>query len=414
MPTKPPPKRALIIVGASARAAAASARRAGLDPWCVDLFADRDLRAIAPVRRCPLQDYPDGMAALLRDAPDAPVLLTGAMENHPEAVAAIARERPLLGPPPEAIRAARDPHLLAGLPGVPGLGRCAVRFDAAEPGLSIPSNEAHSPGPASWVRKPLRSAGGRGVQMLIQSPAARPGATVSAKTEAEAAAGHLPDHYFQQFIPGSAVGAVFVAGRHGLRLAGISRQIVGDPSLGATGFQYVGSLGPIALTERQRFALVALGEMLVERAGLRGLFGVDLILDPTGDLWPIEVNPRYPASVEVLEAAGAAPVLADLDEFQGGEARPPGDTAPAATSPVPGSAVTPIHGKAIAFARESVVAPDLYAWFAPDEIADVPEAGEPTPAGRPICTLLAHARTEQACLARLHALADRLYTRLST
>jgi hypothetical protein len=41
----------VLILGASARAAAYSARRADLQPACIDLFADRDLAAVCPSRR---------------------------------------------------------------------------------------------------------------------------------------------------------------------------------------------------------------------------------------------------------------------------------------------------------------------------------------------------------------------------
>ncbi|MCX5660088.1 MAG: ATP-grasp domain-containing protein [Planctomycetota bacterium] len=386
----PPPS--IIIVGASARAAAASAIRAGLAPWCVDLFADRDLRAIAPALRCPMHGYPDAIADLLHDAPHAPVLLTGAMENHPDTVAAIAQLRPILGSPPSAIRAARDPRILTSLPVCPGLRQCAVRFDRDDNGTADAA--------MAWLRKPLRSAAGRGIHVERHIPGnARHNA---APPEANASP---PGFYLQQFIPGSPVGAVFTASHNGLRLVGLSRQIIGDPALGAHGFQYAGSIGPISLTPRQREALTHLGASLVARAGLRGLFGVDLILDPAGDLSPIEVNPRYPASVEVLEAAGTAPVLADLDEFREFASALP-------APPTPTSSPVPIHGKAIAYARHDTIVPDLYSIFAADQIADVPDPDEPTPAGRPICTLLASGPSEADCLGRLHALAERLYTRL--
>ena len=47
----------LVIIGASARAAAFSAHRAGMRPWCVDLFGDADLARRFPVRRVALADY---------------------------------------------------------------------------------------------------------------------------------------------------------------------------------------------------------------------------------------------------------------------------------------------------------------------------------------------------------------------
>ena len=50
----------LLIFGASVRAAAFSALRAGLQPWCADLFADADLRARCPTIQVPPGLYPQG------------------------------------------------------------------------------------------------------------------------------------------------------------------------------------------------------------------------------------------------------------------------------------------------------------------------------------------------------------------
>ena len=48
--------------------------------------------------------------------------------------------------------------------------------------------------------------------------------------------------------------------------------------------------------------LQQLGLDLARGCGLRGLFGVDFVLSE-GVPWPVEINPRYTASVEVLEYA---------------------------------------------------------------------------------------------------------------
>jgi predicted ATP-grasp superfamily ATP-dependent carboligase len=48
---------------------------------------------------------------------------------------------------------------------------------------------------------------------------------------------------------------------------------------------------------------------LAERWGLCGLFGVDTVLADE-EVWTIEVNPRYPASVEVWERATGASAVA--------------------------------------------------------------------------------------------------------
>src|SRR5579862_6220291 len=105
----------LIIVGASVRAAAGSARRAGLVPWCADLFADTDLRAMVPtVVRCPPDRYPRQLLKILGTAPACPWTYTGALENHPELIQLMADVRPLWGNGPAALAASRSPFAVAG------------------------------------------------------------------------------------------------------------------------------------------------------------------------------------------------------------------------------------------------------------------------------------------------------------
>ena len=74
----------LIILGATARAAAFSAQRAGMRPWCVDLFADADLARACPARRVALDAFPAGLIDALAGAPDGPVIYTGGLENRPD------------------------------------------------------------------------------------------------------------------------------------------------------------------------------------------------------------------------------------------------------------------------------------------------------------------------------------------
>src|SRR5216683_2016111 len=89
-------KEHLLILGASARAAAFSALRAGLRPWCADLFADRDLQARCPVQRLS-NGYPQGFAQMIRSDQPGPWLYTGGLENWPKLVRSWQRRRPLWG-----------------------------------------------------------------------------------------------------------------------------------------------------------------------------------------------------------------------------------------------------------------------------------------------------------------------------
>ena len=105
-------------------------------------------------------------------------------------------------------------------------------------------------------------------------------------------------------------------------------------------------MGPLDLRPRLQSALTHLGGQLAAKHDLRGLFGVDAILDSSNDIRPVEVNPRYTASVEILERA------------TGDTALVPSQSRPSRVESVrPGSA---IHGKAIVFARRESLVGDLY------------------------------------------------------
>ncbi len=146
-----------------------------------------------------------------------------------------------------------------------------------------------------YLLKPRRSAGGVGI----------------AWSQAD---GSLDkNHYLQQYITGTPCSAVFHADGWSASLMGVTEQLVGDADFGAAAFRHCGSLGPIILSEQARAALAHLAVQLTQRFDVRGIFGVDLIMDADGTLWPIEVNPRYVASIEVIERALSLPLLAHLE-----------------------------------------------------------------------------------------------------
>src|SRR5437588_10415493 len=100
-------QKALLRLGASTRAAAFSALRAGLGPWCADLFADADLQARCPVFRSAPGSYPQGFVKAAEQGPPGPWLYTGGLENRPALVRQIAAMRPLWGNDEEVLRKVR-------------------------------------------------------------------------------------------------------------------------------------------------------------------------------------------------------------------------------------------------------------------------------------------------------------------
>jgi predicted ATP-grasp superfamily ATP-dependent carboligase len=93
---------------------------------------------------------------------------------------------------------------------------------------------------------------------------------------------------------------MYVAAAGEARLLGVSRQLVGCDWSGACEFQYTGNIGPLLVGAPLLKQFQAIGECLAKRFHLCGLFGVDVVVQQQ-QVWAIEVNPRYCASVEVLE-----------------------------------------------------------------------------------------------------------------
>jgi predicted ATP-grasp superfamily ATP-dependent carboligase len=378
----------LLIFGASARAAAFSALRARFRPGCADLFADADLAARCPVVAIAPDQYPDGFLAVARTAPAVPWIYTGGLENRPGLVRRLARTRPLWGNGPDVLARCRDPHFVFSL---------LQRADLLCPRVLRSGDKL--PPHGQWLIKPLRGAGGVGIRVWSEE---------AAEKSLTRSAGHpvavSPGHYFQEFIDGEPFSAVFVGEPENAELLGVSRQLVGVPWLHAAPFQYCGSVAvppePALVRELQR-----LGGVLAAGCGLRGLFGVDFILRD-GRCWPVEINPRYTASVEVIEhALGIAALAYHQRAFDASAPAPP------AHPPARG-----VIGKAYLFAARDLVFPAEGPWLEAirnptaglPAFADVPPAGQAIPAGRPVFAFFAETESVPSCLARLQAEAERL------
>jgi predicted ATP-grasp superfamily ATP-dependent carboligase len=207
-------------------------------------------------------------------------------------------------------------------------------------------------------------------------------------------------HYLQQRLAGVPGSILFAADGQAGVVLGISRQIVGDANMGAQGFRYCGSLlGPPAVLFPDQPALgdVAgrLASAVAKEFTVRGLNGIDFIA--TGGIpWPIEVNPRYSASMELLERQRALSIFEVHEQAcRGALPKPPASAG--------------IQGKAVVFARRNVVMGDTREWLEDTSVADIPEPGERIRRGRPICTVFASGDDADSCYAGLVARAAAVY-----
>lgn len=294
-------KLRLGIFGASVRAAAKSAVTAGLSVCAADLFADEDLRRIAPDARR-VRCYPDDFLELCAEwLPDA-WLYTGALENFPDFLGKMAAVRPLLGNGPDVLATVRDPAVLAQI--------------LQEGGIAFPETlpaPAEIPTDGTWLLKKKASAGGLWIQpWLGQLPASirsvadaargRKRRTVERSSDLSSI-GHLEtpnDWVLQRRIEGTPCAALFMCARGQVMLIGVTRQLIGVPWLRAGAFTYCGSIGPLVMPDVLRGQFERIGEVLARDFRVTGLVGVDAVV--AGDeVWVIEVNPRYTASCELWE-----------------------------------------------------------------------------------------------------------------
>jgi len=432
MPPTPPTPRTdrLLILGSTARAAAGSARRAGWVPVCGDMFGDEDLRAMAETHV--VADYPRGLLEVAAAIPPSRWLYTGALENSPRLIARISRRHQLLGNPPAVLKRVRDPFRVAEL--LSGAGLPALRVCEVPPvGPDGPSGPTHGAGEVEWLIKPRRGGGGRGIRVWGEGGRRK---AESGKRKPEAgrrkratrtlqASGSLPNAhspltthhspaYLQEFAAGTPISAVYLASRLSCRLAGVTRQLVGEEELHAPPFAYCGSLGPLRMPDELTQQIERIGRVLASECDLRGLFGVDCILRD-GVVLPVEVNPRYTASVEVLELAAGRPLLGwhvrACESFADRESAVvvESDFARDWALWTQCIADSPMFGKAVLFAPvdsadvrvpplEGVLPPvDLRGMTTP-AIADVPRAGSFVRRSHPVCTVFAAAGTVAECL----------------
>jgi predicted ATP-grasp superfamily ATP-dependent carboligase len=373
----------LAIVGASVRAAAQSALRAGFEVVGADLFADADLDGVCPITK--IEDYPYGFADWLAKQDVDAWMYTGALENYPDLVDQMAAIKPLWGVSGEALRRCRDPsgyeyHLF----------KAEVPYPATVKATHGQSYKTYWPwGPA--LAKSYRHSNGAGVWRINNQDDYDRAANLEM---------YVQDH----LQAGESLSALFVADTQGATLLGLSKQLVGDRD---NEFRYRGSIGPLAPSDSQAITLDNLGRCLSGPLGLRGIVGVDLIQFEQL-LCVIEINPRYTASVEVIERAiGASAVAAHAACFGEGPA-------PAAT-PQPDKHV----GKHILYAAEPVqigeaLAVELLELHRAGRVADVPRVGTAIGAGEPICTILVESVSCSAVAEGLDAFAEFLLDRLAT
>jgi uncharacterized protein len=364
-----------LVVGISVRAMVASAIRSGYRVLALDAFGDRDLKSLAEAyalhRDFNVRYSPHALYEASRQFSYDAVAYSSNLENYPKIIQRLAGSRAIMGNSPQAVAAVRHWAELFDR-----LGRAG--FPVPE---TIFAEDKRKADPhRRWLIKPVSGGGGHGI--IFQKRSEFPGSRFM----------------LQEYISGKACSASFVANGQDCVVLGIAEQLIGMHAFGSQGFRYCGNILPLPeVTDPGRAEIFVdrvrrLAVFLTRAYGLKGVNGIDFIFN--GDeVFLTEVNPRYSASMELIEHAYELPIFhlhaqavlcGSLPEFQL-EAVLRNRT---------------FFGKAILFAERNAVAPDTKGWL-DSGARDIPAPGEKLHKGNPICTVLANRPTYDETRAEL-------------
>lgn len=346
----------IVIVAITGRALAQSAAKTGCRVRVFDAFADRDTQAAAETVCVAADgaialDHEKLLSALsgLAETGEGRVIVPGSgFERTPQWPERLARCGTLCANDADIVAALKEPELATEL--------------LRALGWRVPETRREPPAdPRGWLHKEIGGAGGVHVR------------------RAETATAHARA-YYQREMPGRPLSVTFLADAERSWVLGFNALAV--QAMGDAPFCYAGAstcaFDPVLEREVQ-----ARLDRLVRVTGLRGLNGLDFLLDG-GEMYALEVNPRPTATFELYDPDYAEGLVYwHIRSFAG----PLGD--------FPARRIrSPAHGRgcAVVYAQHAFRVPagaELPGWC-----RDLPVAGGRIQAGAPVLTVFAEARDE--------------------
>lgn len=269
-----PQNKPVLIVANSGRALATSAAKAGIATCVIDRFADQDTCEIASiVKTADAQGSVFNNNQLLpvltefSDVPLSGVIIGSGLESDPEILNWIQQRWQLIGNSAEVIKRCKDPSLLFPLLDSLGIPHPEISLDS-----SIKGN--------NWLIKQTGGAGGGHISIADNISA-------------------LPENYYlQKKLDGRNFSVVFLADGIDATIIGSSETFTMDPV--HDNYEYSGAVS-LCESELNNDEIIDTIVCLVASLHLRGLCGIDFIVDDAGKYNVLEVNPRPTATFELHE-----------------------------------------------------------------------------------------------------------------
>jgi uncharacterized protein len=335
----------LLIIANSARMLAQAARNAGLIPCVIDCYGDQDTQRLAvqffQVESLSIADLMPAIE-FFKQQNVTHLIYGSGFEAHSGSLIFLARYFKILGNLPETFIALQNKR---------DFFRHLTRLNIHYPEVSFTVPNDFD----GWLIKPEQSQGG--VNIRWAEPLAHP-----------------TDFYYQRYIHGKSLSALFLANGQQAEIIGYNQQLV--TSFATEPFVFAAILNHADLSLKQKQILSQWVNQLTAVYGLKGLNSLDFIL--ADDLcYVLEINARPPASMQLygenLLMAHIASSSADLSGFKN----------------LKGLENRPKLYKAyqIFYAPKPLKIPAHIEW--PPGFADIPQNGSLINKNSPVCSMIA-------------------------
>jgi uncharacterized protein len=364
-----------LITGVSTRAIAESAVKSGYDVFTIDYFGDSDQKQIVKnyslLRDFNLPFRAENLIEVSSRFEFDSVVYISNFENFPELLEKLPQHVRILGNSPQTLRKVRDWKVLRDF---------MTANNIPFPETLLPGEEEKVIGLKGWLLKPTNSGGGSRIKPW----------------EGERLS---ENQVIQRYLNGIHASASFLSDGQESVLIGLSAQLIGLNELGATGFTWCGNILPLPLAKPAYLHVVKRLEnyisLLSAHFKLKGACGIDFIITGENTKMPepyiVEVNPRYTASMELVEEAYGLNVYSLHNmAFEG---RLP-------VFSIEEQDDQPFYGKGIIFARKDIEIKNTEEWRNRG-VKDIPFKGDIILEGHPVCSIMIKGKTHNECLSAL-------------
>ena len=346
------PNKLLIIAAIASRAYVEAATQEGFTVIAIDAFCDVDTQKIAQkVLQVTLEngqfvaeDFYQALKAL--DLSNALGLCIGAgFEASPIILQTLAEHNLLIGNSINTILQVKNPHSFFAF-----CDAVNMRYPATQ--LSRPANTI------GWLQKQIGGSGGAHIKAVLPLDLAQPAT-----------------HYYQQLQAGTPYSCLFLANAKHAQVIGFNEQWCEPSSI--LPYRFGGAVSHADVDDSTKNCIIDFISKATLHFGLIGINSCDFLLFEN-TVYMLEINPRLSASLQLYQAKKgnlfAAHVQACMGELK--------------EWPTIEKASRAMH---IIYANKTAFVPPDMAW--PEWVSDIPHFGSEIPAGAPICTVLASARS---------------------